>query len=445
MIRRVAALCVLGIRAPFRSRLVAALLVLLALVVVLLPIGVKGDGTPAGDIRMLLTWTLGISFGILAAATLWAGCATVSSDIEDGRHVMTAVSPARPFEIWLGRWLGLVITNALVLLVVISGVALQLKIKGLSSEDTAVSRKLVIDKTSIESEVSSIYRYAVSQGAVPEGSDPVAVQTSIRKDLLTSYLPIDPAQSRQWVFILEKGDADRDLQVEFSYVSSYGSSSGCKGECVVNDDKGEYVASQDVVESDNGIVSFVIPAGVLSGSRFFSVSFTNRADAESGAGVLVRHLESMRVLVPDGGVMRNIVKCGLALLSLLALLAAIGVTCGTMFSFPVATFAATALVFIGIVGRSDLFEEGMELAHSHDEAVGEKSVFTKGMEQFSAALSTGVTFTTESFSDTEAIDRLGDGMAIEAKAVAKSVFYTGIILPLLFGLLAALALRRREL
>ena len=228
-------------------------------------------------------------------------------------------------------------------------------------------------------------------------------------------------------------------------MSSYGSSSGCKGECIVNDEKGEYVASQDVVEGDNGTVSFVIPAGGLSGSRIFSVSFTNRADAESGAGVLVRHLESMRVLVPDGGVLRNIIKCGLALLSLLALLAAIGVTCGTMFSFPVATFAATALVFIGIVGHSDLFEEGMELAHSHEEAGGEKSVFTKGMEHFSAALSTGVTFVTESFNDTEAIDRLGDGMAIEPKAVAKSVVYTGLVLPLLFGLLAALALRRREL
>ena len=101
MIRRVAAIALLGIRAPLRSRLVLGLLALLAVILA----GIRGDGTAQGEMRMLLTWTLGVAAGVLGAATLWAGCAAVASDIEAGRHAPTAVSPARPFEIWLGRWL----------------------------------------------------------------------------------------------------------------------------------------------------------------------------------------------------------------------------------------------------------------------------------------------------------------------------------------------------
>ena len=116
MIRRVAAIALLGIRAPLRSRLVLGLLALLAVILA----GIRGDGTAQGEMRMLLTWTLGVAAGVLGAATLWAGCAAVASDIEAGRHAPTAVSPARPFEIWLGRWLGLVVVNGALLLVAVA-------------------------------------------------------------------------------------------------------------------------------------------------------------------------------------------------------------------------------------------------------------------------------------------------------------------------------------
>ena len=72
MIRRVAAHFVLGLRAPWRSRLVAALLVLLAATVLVLPAHLHSDGTPAGELRMLLTWTLvGLWHGFAPHYALW--------------------------------------------------------------------------------------------------------------------------------------------------------------------------------------------------------------------------------------------------------------------------------------------------------------------------------------------------------------------------------------
>lgn len=217
MIRRVAAIALLGIRAPLRSRLVLGLLALLAVILA----GIRGDGTAQGEMRMLLTWTLGVAAGVLGAATLWAGCAAVASDIEAGRHAPTAVSPARPFEIWLGRWLGLVVVNGALLLVAVAAAFAQLKIKGISSEVTSVSRRLELDAATLRTEAERLFAHAQSQGAVPPGASKDDVIASIEKDLLTAHFPVDPGQSRQWVFALRPDDDALAMTVKFKFLSSF--------------------------------------------------------------------------------------------------------------------------------------------------------------------------------------------------------------------------------
>ena len=163
----------------------------------------------------------------------------------------------------------------------------------------------------------------------------------------------------------------------------------------------------------------------------------------SGKSTLLRCINLLTV--PDGGVVRNMLKCWIALLAVLSLLAAIGVACGAMFSFPVAAFTASALVLIAIVGRSDLVEEGVEAGHSHDGAAREETAFDHALDAFSRSMSSAVAAALMPMCEVEALDRLGDGIAISPRAALKSALYTGLLLPLGFGVLAALALRRREL
>ena len=101
MIRRVAAHFVLGLRAPWRSRLVAALLVLLAATVLVLPAHLHSDGTPAGELRMLLTGTLGPAMAVLAAARAVGApfrrameLANVAAGIVVGKVGTAVVTPA---------------------------------------------------------------------------------------------------------------------------------------------------------------------------------------------------------------------------------------------------------------------------------------------------------------------------------------------------------------
>ncbi len=442
MTKRVASVCILGLRSALRSKLVLALLILLAVVAT----SIKGDGTPAGELRMQLTWTLALAFAVLGAASLWIGCSAVAGDVETGCHIGTAVTPVHSFEIWLGRWLSLLIINIFLLAFVMAVLVLQLRLKGFSKEDTAVSRLLTNDPAAIEQMVHERYDYLKSLGELPENVKEEDVLELIRYYLLTSYAPVDPGQVRKWEMQLENGDAALPIRIEFSFISAAGTAGGSKGICRVYNEAGKVVATHVIEENDISSATFDVVAGAINeDTRRITVSFENTEDPETGSGVLVHQTESLKAYVPDGGLLWNMFKCWLALISMLALLSAIGITCGILFSFPVAAFTATAIVCLLLLGQGTLFEDAIETKIRERNIAGSQTSIKIVAAKMSSAIFHTVNAFTSPFADTHALDRLGDGVAIDMKRVGRCVLWTSIVQPICFGFLGALVLRRREL
>ena len=447
----------LGLRAPLRSRFVFALLALLGAAVLLLPIQLKGDGTDAGALRMLLTWTLGVAVALLSVSTLWAGCAAVSGDVEGKRHAGAAVSSARPFELWLGRWLGLVALDAAVLAVVLAATFVQVRARGLGPDATAVREYLPVDPASFEAEVDRILEDAIARlppDARPDG-DPerrAAMRESVRKDLGSdAYLPLDPGRERRWLFELPWGGGNRRLlegdrvDFEFSFMSSYGDQQGVRGRLRLLAGDGLELARRDVTTDDNG--SFRIPLDAntivkaLNGGDVIEAVFQN-TEGEGGAAVLLRYDRAARLSVPAGGLAANLATAFFALLALLSLLAALGLSCGCALSFPVAAFAATALcVMVAVSGGSAFSGDADDGGHSH----GGPGAVVAAIQPYAKAVARTLSSATEPFDRAEVLDRLGDGVAVSGRAAFRALLLDGVALPLLLGLLGAAALRRREL
>src|SRR4051812_43275755 len=104
-------------KAAFRYRLFWVLTGLLLVAVVGLPLLIKDDGTAEGFTQILLTYTLGAVTAILGICTLWLACGTLARDIEECQIQMLAVKPIARWQIWLGKWLGLLSLNAVLLTV----------------------------------------------------------------------------------------------------------------------------------------------------------------------------------------------------------------------------------------------------------------------------------------------------------------------------------------
>ena len=102
-------------KAALRFRLFLVIAVLLLASVVGLPLLIKDDGTARGFTQILLTYTLSVITGLLGLSTLWLSCGTLARDIEECQMQVVATKPIARWQIWLGKWLGIVSLNAALL------------------------------------------------------------------------------------------------------------------------------------------------------------------------------------------------------------------------------------------------------------------------------------------------------------------------------------------
>jgi hypothetical protein len=117
--KRILAVAGLTWKAAFRYRLFWVMAALLVISVVGLPLVLKGDGTAQGLTQILITYTLAAAATLLGFFTLWFSCGTLARDVEECQMQMLCVKPIGRWQIWLGKWVGIVALNGMLL--VISG------------------------------------------------------------------------------------------------------------------------------------------------------------------------------------------------------------------------------------------------------------------------------------------------------------------------------------
>src|SRR5436190_23488787 len=112
---RVLTISALTWKASFRYRIFWVLAALLVAAVVGLPLLIKDDGTAQGLTQILLTYTLSAVTALLGISTLWIACGSLARDIEECQMQVVSVKPIARWQIWLGKWLGLLSLNAALL------------------------------------------------------------------------------------------------------------------------------------------------------------------------------------------------------------------------------------------------------------------------------------------------------------------------------------------
>ena len=98
-----------------RFKLFLVIAALLVVAVVGLPLVIKDDGSAQGFTQIIITYTLGAITALLGFSTLWLSCGTLARDIEECQIQVVATKPVARWQIWLGKWLGIVTLNAALL------------------------------------------------------------------------------------------------------------------------------------------------------------------------------------------------------------------------------------------------------------------------------------------------------------------------------------------
>lgn len=454
--RRIIAIAKLAIASAVRSRVVVTLLALLLLAIIALPLTIESDGTLAGHIRILLSYTLGVSYIILAVATLWSGCSAIALEIQDKQAHLLVTKPVHRIQIWLGKWLGLVILNALLLafsaLVIYGmlrwttrGAAVDANSLATLRERVLVARDPVQPLLGITDEVvGERYANAVRDGVVPPEISPAEAKQTIRSALIRQAYTVEQGARRTWRFELPPAPSGTSPLVRFRFSTSTPGPQPVNGVWYVGSpDEPAHSPIRDTWSAGQ-YHTVSLPAGAGGESGILLLTFQNVN--ETPITVLFRQDNGLVVQAYAGSFEANYLRALLNLLARLAFLAALGVGAGALFSTPIAVFVAlTFAVLLQFAGYVESMSHETTYfathAHTHHGQVYEPGFWDQAFHALFGLLNVLL----KPLQDPGVFDLLGTGLLIPWSTVLYAAFFKLAVYGGLIALGTSWLLRRREI
>ena len=359
--RRILAIVWLTWKAALRFRLFWVLAALLAGTVVFLPLLLKDDGTAHGFIQILLAYNLTIITALLGFATLWLSCGSMARDLEECQIQMVAVKPISRWQIWLGKWLGIMFLNAVLLgLSGLSVYCLLLYRSGkLPQEEQEILRNEVfVARTGLREPVidhSQDIERVVSQKFKENPGAGDLDKSLLRKQVAEEFKYRDqivpPGYSRRWRVSLglhknTLHNVPLFIRTKF-YSSETNSTATYKCRWRVAPDTPREAMREMSVAAET-FTEFPIPPNSFDENGVLIVQVSNR----NNVALLFPLDEGLEVLYREAGFGLNFTRGLAVILCWLSLLAALGLAAASFLSFPVAVFLCLTMLLVGFSSGS---------------------------------------------------------------------------------------------
>ncbi|HAM70245.1 MAG TPA: hypothetical protein DCM86_01200 [Verrucomicrobiales bacterium] len=354
-------------KSAFRYRLFWVLAAVLLGAVVLLPMVVKDDGTVSGFVQILLTYTLSVTLFLLGLSTLWLACGTLARDIEECQIQMLVVKPVARWQIWLGKWLGIVTLNALLLAIAGGAVfgLLEYRTSKLPPGPQKVMREEVLvarasykpHPPELEGEIEARFAKVPNREALPpDQQEELRKKIADRVRLDAQIVP--PMGRRGWVFELGLDSRFRKeeplfIRVKFYTASTNGNSGGLyEGSWFFSSPGSDTVTESPPIRlASDSYQEFQIKRNPADDQGRLVIFFQSREDLT----LLFPLEDGIEVLRRDGSFGWSFARGLGVLLAWLALLAALGLSTASVTSFPVAAFSSISLLVV-VLSSSTLSE-----------------------------------------------------------------------------------------
>jgi hypothetical protein len=456
--QRLYAIAWLAWKAAFRFRLFLVVSALLLISVVGLPLLIKDDGTARGFTQILLTYTLTAITGLLGISTLWLACGTLARDIEECQVQMVAVKPIARWQIWLGKWLGIVSLDA-VLLALSGGCVyglLQWRAHRLPLDQQQVLRNEVLvargsareksfDKE-IDANTDRVLRDRIEKNPLDVGkANLVEVRRQIRENVKAAYEVIPPGyQSRLWRINLGRArhrlrGQPLFLRVKFNAADNTPNRTYDVVFRVGVPQKTRLWQSDVMSMAAETFHEFQIPPDLFDEDGVLTVTLGNPNET----ALSVPLGDGFEVLYRQGSFGPSFARGLGIILCWMALLAAVGLASASLLSFPVAAFVSLGLLVMALSSSTlaGVVEEGTIAEYNPEKgAPGSSPVDVLVVPTFRAVLKV-----IRLAMDFSPVDALSTGRSVTWTQLGLAFGQIVLLMSGLAGLVGIFLFSRREL
>lgn len=457
--QQVFAIARLTLKAAFRYRLVVALALILLSTVVLLPLFIKHDGTAAGFTQILLTYTLTLITALLGFSTLWLACGTLARDVEECQMQMIAVKPIPRWKIWVGKWLGILFLNAMLL--ALSGAAvyglLQWRAQSLPPEERQqLQNEILVARGSIQEpmpdisdEVEARFQERMKESNVAQ-MDRAFVRRNIQEQVKSEMQIIPPGRGRIWRMDLgllknQLRDKPLFLRTKFYPPPEYMQSTIREKPTFlagweVGPANSNKLWREDMMLAAETFHQIQIPPNLYNEEGILTIRFYNM----NNQSLLFQLDDGMEVLYPESNFTVNFFR-GLGIIFFwLALFAAIGLCAASFLSFPVAAFFSLAILVVGLSGShiAGVLETGSIININHETGYADEKAW---IDYIILPVFRGLLALINLVQSYSPVDNLSSGRSIGWSTLGRAFLQIVLLMGGLFALAGILIFQKREL
>lgn len=444
------AIALLSLRSALRSRMVTTLVALLVAIMVFLPMLIKGDGTMAGFIHLLLSYSLGLASMVIAMTLLWAGSFAVSAEIQEKTIHVLATKPVTRFHIWAGKWLGLNILGLLLIgfcgLTTYGLLHLHLRSDRWTDAQRTEADRLLTARAELLPTTPDFGQLARQQVSAQPFAPETAVQANIdqqiqakRQQLIAAFFTVPANGRNQWTFPpFTTAPGDRTVILRYRFSSSMIDQESVSGRWLIGTRE-----QPDLIDITRSQVprtwsEVEIPYRDSWANEELLITFINTDT--NGASLLFDLDQGLTLRAPAGGFAANYLRVLLVKLGRMSFLSALGVTAGCLFSLPVAALIAMYTLLLVQLAPHVRAMAAQDIAWTSPEGGGNPPF---GL--FLIMVYKALAFLLGPLTEGDELTRLAQGLTVTWNSAAYSLLLPGTLYALLLGAFASYILNRREL
>lgn len=354
-----------------RMKVALVFIVGLLLLVPVLPIVTSEQERLGYRIQAFISWSTMATSILLGLLTMFLACSTLSGEISSKRIYMTMTKPITRLQFLIGKWLGIVLLDALLL--VVAGLAIVVFARVLQNQPASMLDRVAVDQQVLVARESvtpippgemafaarfeqRLEKLRIEQPTRYGDKISESDRQAIQKSIIASWQTIAPGQSATFVFTgLDQARKYKNSLIQLRFKPK---AAGTTPDEMVqlgfrfNDGSLEPMSVAD----DNFHVRDIYAQAVnANGSMKLEIYNLAPPVEQGGLSLSFPPGDGIEVLYRTGSFEGNLARGLLVTLMKLSFIAMLGLAAGTFLSFPVAVLL-TMLVFCTAAGSEFLAE-----------------------------------------------------------------------------------------
>jgi hypothetical protein len=453
-----------------RGRVGVVFVVILLFLIAGIPLRLDPESPLRYRVQAFLSQGTGIAYGILGLFTVLFAVATVTFEQRDRIIWQTMTKPVAPWQYLLGKWLGVVGLNAVLLGVCATGVFLFTEhLRGLPAVGEVrafVPRDAGVvmseDRVQLETQVLSANRKVQADGPrldqaqfdasvearlqaqkdanplfEPTDQDRRLARAKLFEELVQAFRTIEPGAAEYYRFSGLSSARDRGTFLTLRYRINAGANEPDQFYRVTFVAAGQLPIMRQ--SGLNQLHTITIPSTLIDEEGNLDVMVIN-GDPQAGVAnpkSITLAPDGFSISYPAAGFRGNFLRVVAVLWIKLAFLAMIGLVAGTFLSFPVA--ALVGLGAFAVAEAAPFIRQSLE-SFSFQDREGNTLIFNS----IAGGIARGVAWVFQIYGDLRPVESLVQGELLAWSTVARSLSVLGAVCAALYAA-GCLIFSRREL